>query len=156
MKTKCFVVFLISLLTFQVFLNSSFPVHAQTENQSPDLFFGVDVAYENLTEIKTLIDEISPYTNLFVIGCTGITRNITKLDETCQYLYDRGLSFIVYPERALQRQWLEDAKNRWGNRFLGFYFWDENGGKQLDLYEIKAVVEADNYTEASNQFVNRL
>ncbi len=156
MKTRRFAVFLISLLISPVILNSSFPVYAQTENQSPDLFFGVDVAYENLTEIKRRIDEISPYTNLFVIGCTGITRNITKLDETCQYLYDKGLSFIVYTERAFQRQWLEDAKNRWGKRFLGFYFWDENGGKQLDLLEYKAVVEADNYTEASSQFVSRL
>jgi hypothetical protein len=39
---------------------------------------------------------------------------------------------------------------------LGFYLWDENGGKQLDLYEYKAVVKADNYTDASNQFVNNL
>jgi len=156
MKTKCLVVFLISLLTFQVFLNSSFPVHAQTENQPPDVFFGVDVAYENLTEIKTLINEISPYTNLFVIGCTGITHNATRLNDICQYVYDKGLSFIVYSEGALQRQWLEDAKNRWGERFLGFYVWDENGGKQLDLYEYKAVDEADNYTDASNQFVDRL
>jgi hypothetical protein len=156
MKNKCLVVFLISLLTFPVFLNSSVTVHAQTENQPPDVFFGVDVAYENLTEIKTLINEISLYTNLFVIGCTGITDNVTRLNEVCQYLYDKGLSFIVYTESPLQRQWLEDAKNRWGERFLGFYFWDENGGKQLDLYEYKAVVEADNYTDASNQFVNRL
>jgi len=156
MKNKCLVVFLISLLTFQVFLNSSFLVHAQTDNQPPDVFFGVDVAYENLTEIKTLINEISPYTNLFVIGCTGITHNATRLNDICQYVYDKGLSFIVYSEGALQRQWLEDAKNRWGERFLGFYVWDENGGKQLDLYEYKAVDEADNYTDASNQFVDRL
>ncbi len=161
MKTKCVVVFLISLLAFQVFLNSSFPVHAQTENQPPDVFFGVDAAYENLTEIKTIINEISPYTNVFVIGCTGITNNVTRLNEVCQYVYDKGLSFIVYTEQHLQRQWLEDAKNRWGERFLGFYFWDEGGGKQLDLYKYKdalgyPVSEADNYTDASNQFVNRL
>jgi hypothetical protein len=156
MKPKCLVVFLISLLAFQVFLNSSYPVHAQTENQPLDVFFGVDVAYENVTEIKALINEISSYTNLFVIGCTGITYNVTRLDEVCQYVYDKGLSFIVYTEGPLQLQWLEDAKNRWGERFLGFYFWDENGGKQLDLFEYKAVVEADNYTDASNQFVNRL
>ena len=112
MKTKCLVVFLISLFTLQVFLNSSFPVHVQTENQLPDVFFGVDVAYENLTEIKTLINEISQYTNLFVIGCTGITHNVTRLDEICQYVYDKGLSFIVYTEDVLRRQWLEDAKNR--------------------------------------------
>jgi hypothetical protein len=154
MKNKCLVVFLISLLTFQVFLNSSFPVHAQTENQPPEVFFGVDAAYENLTEIKMLIDEISSYTNLFGIGCTGITYNVTILDEVCQYVYDKGLSFLVYTERFLSRQWLEDAKNRWGERFLGFYVWDEIGGKQLDLYAYKAVDKADNYTDASNQFVD--
>ena len=156
MKNKCLVFFLISLFASQVLLNSSFPVYAQTENQQADAFFGVDVAYENLTEIKTLINEISTYTNLFVIGCTGITHNITRLDEICQYVYDRGLSFIVYTERFLRREWLEDAKNRWGERFLGFYFWDENGGKQLDIYEYRAVEEADNYTDASNRFVNIL
>ena len=116
----------------------------------------MDVAYENITEIKTLIDEISAYTNLFVIGCTGITRNVTRLDEVCQYVYDKGLWFIVYVETPLQRQWLEQAKNRWGERFLGFYLWDENGGKQLDLYQHRAVDEADNYTDASAQFVDRL
>jgi hypothetical protein len=156
MRTKCLVGFLISLLTIQVFLTSSFPVHAQTGNQSPDVFFGVDVAYENMSEIKALINKISPYTNLFVIGCTGITHNVTRLNEVCQYAYDKGLWFIVYTEMALQRQWLENAKNRWGEHFLGFYFWDENGGKQLDLYQYKAFDEADNYTDASNQFVNRL
>ncbi len=156
MENKCLVVFLISLLTFQVFVNSSFPVHAQTVKQSPEVLFGVDVAYENLTEIKTLVNKISPYTNLFVIGCTGITYNITRLDEICQYIYDKGLSFIVYTERALQRQWLEDAKNRWGERILGFYVWDENGGKQIDLYEYKAFDLADNYTDASSQFVSLL
>jgi len=114
------------------------------------------VAYENLTEIKTLINEISSYTNLFVIGCTGITHKVTRLDEVCQYVYDKGLSFIVYIEGPFQRQWFEGAKNRWSERFLGFYFWDENGGKQLDLTKYKAVTEADNYTDASNQFVNRL
>jgi hypothetical protein len=165
MKTKYIVVLLISLLVFQVFLNSSFPVHAQTENQTSGVFFGVDVAYENLTDIKTLINEISPYTNVFVIGCTGITHNVTRLNDVCQYVYDKGLSFIVYTEQPLQRQWLEYAKNKWGERFLGFYFWDESGGKQLDLYEFKnattgyiypgyPVWEADNYTDASNQFVN--
>jgi len=150
------VAFFISLLTVQAFLNSSFPVRAQTKNQPPEVFFGVDVAYENLTEIKILINEVSSYTNFLGIGCTGITYNVTRLDEVCQYGYDKGLSFIVYSERFLQHQWLEEAKNRWGERFLGFYFWDENGGKQVDLFEYKAVVEADNYTDASNQFVNRV
>jgi len=117
---------------------------------------GIDVAYPDLAEIKRLVDEISPYANLFVIGCTGITHNATKLDEACQYIYDRGFSFIVYIERSPGSKELEDAKNRWGDRFLGFYALDEVGGKQLDLHEGRLVLEADNYTDAANQFVSRV
>ncbi len=153
MKAKCLVVFLISILVLQAFLNYSFPVHAQEENQPPDVFFGVDVAYDNITEIKVLIDEVSSYTNFFGIGCTGITYNVTKLNDLCQYVYDRDLSFIVYTETFLNHQWLQDAESRWGEKFLGFYLWDENGGRQVDLFEYRAVEKADNYTDASNKFV---
>jgi hypothetical protein len=121
---------------------------------SPDLFVGVDVAYEDLTATKKLINEVSSYTNLFVIGCTGITQNSTKLNETCQYVYDKGLSFIIYRERPLRTEWLEDAKKRWGDRFLGIYAFDEAGGYQLDSQEYREVTHADNYTDAANQFVS--
>jgi len=148
-------VFFILLLVVPILLNSSFLVFASTKKQSPDIFVGVDVAYENLTEIKKLIDEISSYTNLFVIGCTGITDNLTKLDETCQYVYDKGLSFIIYREHtAPHTEWLEDAKKRWGDHFLGFYAYDEVGGRQLDLRKNRIVHDADNYTDAANQFVD--
>ena len=156
MKAKCLVVFLISLLMFQVFLNFSFPVNAQTENQPPDVFFGIDVAYDNPIQFETLINEVSSYTNLLVIGCTGITHNVTRLNDVCQYSYDRGFWFIVYIEGPLQLQWVQEAKNRWSERFLGFYFWDENGGKQLDLFGHRIVWRAENYADASNQFVDRM
>ncbi|UCE96583.1 MAG: hypothetical protein JSV51_03010, partial [Candidatus Bathyarchaeota archaeon] len=116
----------------------------------------IDVAYGDLAAIQRLVDKTSFYTNLFVIGCTELTRNVTKLDEICQYLYDKDLSFIVYTERRFQNQWFEDAKVRWGKRFLGFYLWDENAGKQLDLVSYRAVREADNYTDAGNKFVESL
>jgi hypothetical protein len=103
-----------------------------------------------------------------VIGCTGITQdiirnattgrvigeNFTKLNEICQYIYDKGLSFIVYREDAPQSVFLEDAKKRWGDRFLGFYVLDEFGGKQLDLYENWTFVNATSYANATSQFVN--
>ena len=60
------------------------------EKNTPDLFVGIDVAYDDLDAIKRLVDETSSYTNTFVIGSTGITYNETKLDEACQYLYDKG------------------------------------------------------------------
>jgi hypothetical protein len=154
MKLRQLGVLLVSLLIVQVFLNYGSLINVHAEQGSPDIFIGVDVAYENLTEIKKLIDEVSSYTNLFVIGCTGITHNATKLNETCQYVYDKGLSFIVFREMAPQTEWLEDAKKRWGDRFLGFYAYDEIGGWQLDLQKYRVVLDADNYTDAASQFVN--
>ena len=128
-----------------------------SKNNLPDVFVGVDVAYDDLAASNKLIDEVSSYTNLFVIGSRGITHNTTKLDATCQYLYDKGLSFLVYREHRTPRtEWLEDAKEKWGERFLGFYAYDEVGGWQLDNNQYKAVYYADNATHAANQFVNNM
>jgi hypothetical protein len=154
MKPKRLGTLLVALLIAQVFLNYSSLINAHAEQKTPDIFIGIDVAYENLTEIEKLIDEVSSYTNLFVIGCTGITQNATKLDEICQYVYEKELFFIVFRERAPQTEWLEDAKRRWGDRFLGLYAYDEVGGWQLDHQEYRVVLDADNYTDAASQFVN--
>ena len=131
----------------------------QTITDPLSVFVGVDAAYDNPEEIRTLVDTISNYTNLFIIGSTGITNNETKLTEMCQYLYDEGLSFIVYTEMPpeIGAAWIRYAKATWGSRFLGLYVYDEAGGKQLDLFESDGqrrhpVGEADNYTDARNQF----
>ncbi|MCZ2807753.1 MAG: hypothetical protein O2V44_00200 [Candidatus Bathyarchaeota archaeon] len=146
------IVLVVALLIVSLLLFHHLLAKEPMENNPLDVFVGVDVAYDDLPEIKRLVDEICSYTNLFVIGSTGITHNATKLNETCQYIYDKGLSFIIYTERSPRHQWLEDAKNSWGDRFLGFYAFDEVGGYQLDLGEYRAVREADNYTDAANQF----
>ena len=44
---------------------------------------GISVAHYNLEEINGIVDEIEPYTNLFVIGSTGVTYDVTKLDPVC-------------------------------------------------------------------------
>ncbi|MCJ7561205.1 hypothetical protein MUO79_11430 [Candidatus Bathyarchaeota archaeon] len=51
------------MLFVPVFLNCGFPVTAPAEDELPDFFVGVDVAYEDLTETKKLIDETSSYMN---------------------------------------------------------------------------------------------
>jgi hypothetical protein len=157
MKPKHFwIVFILaSLLTGAFFLRLNFLEDAPSQGNPLSLFVGVDAAYDSLEEIKTLVDAISPYTNIFVLGSTGITYNATKLDEACQYLYDKGLSFILFTENDTLpgTQWFEKAKSRWGDHFLGFYVFDEVGGRQLDVYQYRPVWDADNYTDASNQFV---
>lgn len=126
---------------------------------------GIDVAYDNVAEIKLLVDEVRPYTNTIVIGSTGITFDVAKLDDVCQYVYDRGFYFMIYAQPigdldklAIQRQWVLDAKPRWGEHFLGLYSFDEPGGRQLDNASYKIVKDedwfADNFTEAADKYVN--
>jgi hypothetical protein len=133
----------------------------------PGVFVGIDVAYDNVAEIKLLVDEIRPYTNTIAIGSTGITFDVAKLDDVCQYVYDRGFYFMIYahplndPNKlAIQCQWVLDAKPRWGERFLGLYAFDEPGGRQLDNATLKVVKDedwfADNCTDAADKYVNTL
>jgi hypothetical protein len=136
--------------------------HTTVAAQSfPDVYVGIDAAYGDSDMIKALVDNVSSYTNLFVVGCTAITSNRARLDETCQYLYDKGLYFIIFQEDALGRRpflstasnWLQTAKNQWGNHFLGFYYMDELGGKQLDQSSWSSINSADNYGDMTDKYV---
>ena len=113
------------LIVILLLLNFGFLDKPQIE-EAPEFYVGVDVAYADLAAIKKLIDEISPYTNTFVIGSTGITYNVSLLDEVCEYVYDTGMYFMIYlhqnPEKLdVQRQWIENARSRWSHNFIGLY-----------------------------------
>src|SRR5208283_2899193 len=96
MKIRFTIVFFVFLLIVSFMVQTTFVVKASQTGYSKDLYFGVDIAYYNNTEFKAEVDEISSYTNLIVIGADGISSNLTLLNEACQYLYDKGLSFIIY------------------------------------------------------------
>jgi hypothetical protein len=164
MKSKQYAALLILLLILPLFLSCSLKVAVVSAQTPPSLYFGVDVAYGNITATEQLIDNVSSYSNFFVIGCTG-NYNQTTLTIISQYAYDKGLTFIVYSDRPNypSSQWLEDAKNNWGNSFLGIYYLDEEGGKQLDQAEYpivpeSSVTEAANYSysDAAESYVNTL
>jgi len=150
-----FVVLLISIIVVVLFWRLE-PVNNPSK---PDLFVGVDTAYDNVDDIKKLVDEVKSYTNFFGIGSTGIVWNFTKLDEVCQYVCDNGLYFMVYEhppeilEEQNQTQWVADAEQKWGDKFLGVYIADELGGRQIDG-SFLSVPEADNYTDAANKYVD--
>jgi len=166
MKIKWFLsVFLAFLLILLLFIG----IHSQVENSSkrnlPDVLVGVDAVYDSVEDIERLVDEVKSYTNFFVIGSTGITYNITKLNEVCQYVYDSGLYFTTFTHPAnlsfSQAQWISDARQRWGSRFLGLYAYDEPGGHQIDRYQLDnlslmLVPEASNYTDAANKYAENL
>ena len=154
MKYKQLTVLLVFLLILPLFLNYNLTSKAATSHNFTKLFLGVDVAYESVPLTEQLIDNVSSYTNLFIIGCTG-NYNLTRLSIISQYVYDKGLSFIVYSDypKYPSSQWLSDAKNNWGNRFLGIYYFDEPGGKQLDQAKLPAVTTATNYSDAATKYV---
>jgi hypothetical protein len=157
MKFKQLTVLLIFLLILPLCLNCGLPAKAVTTQTPPSLYVGVDVAYESIAATEQLIDNISSYTNFFIIGCYG-NYNETRLTIISQYVYNKGLTFIVYTDdpRYPSKQWLKDAQNNWGNSFLGIYFYDEPGGKQLDQSNYPVVTAADNYSDAANQYVSTL
>ena len=157
MKLKRLGILLIFVVVFQVVLMFNLQTNANgQETVIPDVYVGVDVGYENLTATKLIADEISPYSNFFIIGCSDVTYNITQLNDLCQYLYDRGFYFMAYRMTAPNNQTLE-ALRKWGDRFLGFYAYDELGGRQLDqAQDYITVPQADNYADASTKFVNTL
>jgi len=162
-------------------LNQSNNVSAKI--QQPDVYVGVDVAYGMSTSTaKNLIDQVSEYTNLFVVGTTGSCRADT-LGEIFQYAYDKDLSFMSFVPFFLggpgnwsdydQTQWtsfnitrwFEYAKANWTDHLLGFLdpVEDEPGGQMLDGTRDRPVritngvvgsgIYVSNYTEAANAFV---
>jgi hypothetical protein len=156
LNTLRLIVALILLLTIQLILTNltlTINVNAKT---APDVYIGVDMSYgDSVSEAKKLIDQVSPYTNVFILGCKGITYNTTKLDEACQYIVDKGLDFIIYRDTSLRNAtWTEMANQKWKDHFLGYYAFDELGGWQIDMHEWRMVMQADNYSDAAKSFVN--
>ena len=126
MNYKYWILLIVSVLIVSFITYDGIFVRKPIQSENLDVFVGVDAAYDNLEEIKRFVDETSSYTNTFVIGSTGITYDAAKLNDASQYIYDKGMYFMIYmhpnPEQLdEQRQWVEDARIRWGQRFLGLY-----------------------------------
>ncbi len=100
------------------------------------------------------------YTNLFVIASWALSINKTALNEVCDYSVKANLKFIVYFDLVSRvtypwhQEWLDMAKDRWGDKFLGVYLRDEPGGRQIDLQE--SFDNASDYGDALNRFVNEI
>jgi hypothetical protein len=139
----------------------------QTANE-PDVFVGVDVGYGDENEVYKVADAIQGYANLIIIGSLKVTNDTAKLTRVCDYLYAKGFSFIVYvgfgPTRpeGPEREFFNTTTQKWGNKFLGAYIFDEPGGKQLDYtpgtkhYIDKPVKQADNYTDATQRYIGSI
>jgi hypothetical protein len=125
-----------------------------------EFFFGVSFGQDTAEEAKLLIDKVKDYTNLFVINSWAISINETALNEICEYAVKADLKFMVYFDLISRitypwhQKWLDTAKERWGDKFLGIYLYDEIGGKQIDKKE--SFANASDYSDAANRFVNEI
>ena len=158
-------VFLIGLLVVLFFVGIHVYLYGNgSSGEAVDIFVGVDAAYDSVTDLKSLIDEVKSYTNFFAIGSTAITLNETKLNDLCQYLNASGLNFATYTHTVQnttsqfnQSAWTAYAKQKWGSEFLGLYAYDEPGGHQIDKDNPYMVVtQAGNYSDAASKYVKNL
>jgi uncharacterized membrane protein len=73
------------------------------------VYVGIDIAYGGVDEAKAAIDRVSAFTNLVVIGSTGVTWFQDRVNETFQYAYDRGLSIISLRPSLMQETFGDSA-----------------------------------------------
>ena len=159
---------LVALLIFGV----SLPVYLFCSNKSETIeeqfFFGVTYGSNTTWEAKLLIDKVKGYTNLFIIDSWDISTNETALNDICQYAVNAGLSVMVYFDYVFYeveqwswlRNWMETTRQRWGEKFLGIYLFDEPGGNQIDTNQWRsgtlarqAMENASDYSDAAGRFV---
>ncbi|MGD2065887.1 MAG: hypothetical protein PVI43_01790 [Candidatus Bathyarchaeota archaeon] len=165
MKPK-WLILIILLLTaiFSVIAYNHY--NSETEVSEEDFFFGVSFGGKTSSEAKQLIDRVKGYTNLFLINSWDITINETALNEVCEYASEADLDFMVffdfishtgYPWHLTG--WLDTAKERWENHFLGVYLYDEPGGRQIvsgQWDEGIAPRNSSTYGEAAEFFVTSI
>ena len=131
--------------------------------ETPEFYVGVEIAYANATasDVKVMVDRAKNYTNLIVIGAPEISINQTTLNETCDYIYETGLHFIVLITKKEAYtydtfSWMLEAQQKYGKMFLGVYRYDEPGGNQLDRGREMLVTSAISYSDAAAQYTYAL
>jgi hypothetical protein len=131
-------------------------------NSNPEFFVGVEFAYSgNVSDVKSLVDKVKDYTNLFVIGSIEISFNQTVLNEACDYIVDSGLRLIVFLTDSKTYnysifEWGAEAKQRYGDMLLGVYRYDEPGGNQLDKGASLLIENATDYSTMAANYTNVL
>jgi hypothetical protein len=160
-------IMLTALILALIILSSCLLTANYNTNTAPkgEFYVGVEVAYGDFGDLKALVAEVKNYTNLVVLGLPEFSINRTLLDQSCDYIYNSGLSFIVLFTNISQysgwhditpAQWVSSAMEKYGDKFVAVYRWDEPGGDQIDHSRYQEVKNASGYTEAAQGYVDVL
>lgn len=120
---------------------------------NPSAYIGISFCGNTTEAAKMLIDKTKAYTNLFVLQSGPISTDMKATTEICDYAVSQGLSVIVFfgwfnPQYPWQFQWVKNAPQRYGDKFLGVYYYDEPSGIQID-YDW-----TEHFTNVTNRFAN--
>jgi hypothetical protein len=153
----------ITVIVIIIVLSAAFLVTKFDFSGKPaDAYVGVAYCGNSVTDGKMLIDKVKGYTNLFVLQSGLLQRDFKSVDELGDYAVSAGMFFLPYFGAYVQASfssWLENAKERWGDHFLGIYYADEAGGKMLDDYvtfEDSVTGDKITKTEYGDVFVQQL
>ncbi|MCW4047375.1 MAG: hypothetical protein NWE99_07430 [Candidatus Bathyarchaeota archaeon] len=157
-RTVALGIFLVAVISASLFVT----IKLISDPEDPDFYVGVEFAYsDSINDLKALVDKVKDYTNLFVIGSIEITFNKTALDEACDYVVSSGLNLIVlitdselYSYRTFE--WAEQTKQKYGDKFLGVYRYDEPGGNQLDKGAAMLIKEGASYADVAANYTGTL
>ena len=142
-------------------------VHLQTRKSTsePDIFVGIDIGYGNEEVALKLIDKVANYVNLIILGSLNVTTDTEALTRVCDYMYQKGLHFIIYvgfaeigyvPPQGPDSEFFTLAANKWGDKFLGVYLFDESGGKLIDGAHSIDITGAANFLDAASMYARFL
>lgn len=167
-----FAIVIVALLALSLFLAvEDFLLPQSRAGSESEFYVGVECGYNNVTLCKTLIDKVKDYTNLFIIGSTDIAKNVSQLNDVCNYAYQAGMYISVYfssiqnysaladqnttvAQSTLPLGWLRNATSFYGDRFLGAYVNDEPGGNQLDGIALKnTTLSPDAYENQTEYYI---
>jgi hypothetical protein len=156
------------ILLTSLFCSVIIYVHYSPKNEVSEegFFFGVSFGGNTTSQAKLLIDKVKGYTNLFIINSWETSINETALNEVCEYAVDAELNFMVFFDflshigYPWHLTWLDTAKEKWEEQFLGVYLYDEPGGRQIDSGHWKGedseFETVSDYSEAAELFVTSI
>ena len=140
-KSLVAIISLLVVVVLAASLATSNFVGEENGNLEP-CYVGIAFCGNTTAEAKLLIDKVKGYSNLFILQSGPVSKNETATNEICDYAVEAGLSIVVYfgdlnprvltNETMWRSSWINSTRLRWGERFLGVYYYDEPGGIWID------------------------